>query len=183
VARRSPAPKPKRTPEEKVQLRLLADAGDLEALNALIDLHHDTDDVGIEDGDLGARAERDVIQLATTTEREEAEVARYVAQMRTDLDGPTPSPTERLLIDCIVTCWAHLSYVQGKWVRAQKEGSVATQKDLEHLLNGAQRRYLDAHKTLAQVRRLIVPVVQFNLANQQVNVVAGSTLGELGSSS
>jgi hypothetical protein len=88
VARRSPAPKPKRTPEEKVQLRLLADGGDLEALNALIDLHHDTDYVGIEDGDLGARAERDLIQFATTTEREEAEVARYVAQMRTDWMGP-----------------------------------------------------------------------------------------------
>ena len=179
MARRSPAPKPKRTPEEKARLRLLADGGDLEALNELIDLHHDTDDVAIEDGDLGARAERDVIRLATTTMREEAEVARYVAQMRTDLDGPTPSPTERLLVDCIVTCWVHLSYVQGEWARAQKEGSVATQKDLEHLLNGAQRRYLDAHKTLAQLRRLIVPVVQLNLANQQVNVVVGSSDGEL----
>jgi hypothetical protein len=183
VARRNPAPKPERTPEEKAQLRLLADGGDLEALDELIDQHHDNDYVVIEAGDLAARAERDVIQLATTTMREGAEVARYVAQMRTDLDGPAPSPPERLIIDCIVTCWAHLSYVQGEWVRARKEGSVATQKDLEHLLNGAQRRYLDAHKTLAQVRRLIVPVVQFNLANQQVNVVAGSTLGELGSSS
>jgi len=28
------------------------------------------------------------------------------------------------------------------------------------------------------VRRLLVPVVQLNVANQQVTVVAGSTLGE-----
>ncbi len=54
---------------------------------------------------------------------------------------------------------------------------------MEHLLNGAHRRYDDAHKTLAQVRRLVVPVVQLNVAKHQVNVVGGSTLGELGSSS
>jgi hypothetical protein len=45
-------------------------------------------------------------------------------------------------------------------------------------LDRAQSRFLSAQKTLAQVRRLIVPVVQLNMANQQVNVVVGSTLGE-----
>ncbi len=64
-----------------------------------------------------------------------------------------------------------------------EDARVTTLNAMEHLLNGAQRRYDDAHKTLAQVRRLIVPVVQLNVANQQVNVVGGMTFGELGSSS
>jgi hypothetical protein len=183
VARRSPEPKPKRTPEEQAELRRLADGGDVVALTELTALPHDTDDLWIEDGDLGARADRALMQLATTTEREEAELARYATRMRRDLDGPAPSPTERVLVDSVVTCWLHVTYLQGRWAHALKDGSAPGLKDVDYLLNGAQRRYLEAHKTLAQVRRLIVPVVQFNVAKHQVNVVGGSALGELGSSS
>jgi hypothetical protein len=39
-----------------------------------------------------------------------------------------------------------------------------------------------AIKSLAQLRRLTAPVVQLNMANQQVNLVAGSTVGEQGPS-
>jgi hypothetical protein len=182
VARRSPEPKPERTPEELAELHRLADGGDARAFTELTALDHDSDDLWIEDGDLGARADRELMQLATTTEREEAELAQYAARMRRDLDGPAPSPTERILVDSVVTCWLHLTYVQSRWAHAFKDGSATRLKDVDPLLNGAQRRYLEAHKTLAQVRRLVVPVVQLNMANQQVNVVAGATLGELGSS-
>jgi uncharacterized protein YjiS (DUF1127 family) len=177
VAKRSPAPKPTRTPEEQADLRRRAEAYDVEALSELTDLHHDIDDIGIDEGDLGARAERAVIQLATTTLADEAALVRYLAQMRTELDGPAPSPIERLLVDRVVTCWVHLNYLGELWARSFKEDSIAIQKLLEHLLDGANRRYLSALKTLAQVRRLIVPVVQLNMANQQVNVVVGSSDG------
>lgn len=177
MARRSPAPKPTRNPEEQADLIRRAEAGDAEALGELTYLHHDIDDIGIDAGDLGARAERAVIRLATTTLADDAALARYLAQMRTELDGPAPSPIERLLVDRVVTCWVYLSYLGELWARAMKDGSVATQKLLEHLLDGANRRYLSALKTLAQVRRLIVPVVQLNMANQQVNVVVGSSDG------
>ena len=121
--------------------------------------------------------------LAAHTPDDQAAIIRFVEGMRTDLDGPAPSPIERLLIDDIVTCWLHLHYVRQRWTHALKDGSVTTLNVMEHLLNGAQRRYDDAHKTLAQVRRLIIPVVQLNVAKHQVNVVGGSALGELGSSS
>lgn len=178
MARRSPEPKPERTQDELAELHRLADGGDALALTELTAVHHDSDALWIEDGDLGARADRDLMQLATTTEREEAELARYAAQMRRDLDGPAPSPTERILVDSVVTCWLHLTYLQGRWTHALRDRSGLRLKDVDPLLNGAQRRYLEAHKTLAQVRRLVVPVVQLNLAKHQVNVVAGATLGE-----
>ena len=177
MARRSPAPKPTRTPEEQADLRRRAEAYDVEALSELTDLHHDIDDIGIDAGDLGARAERAVIRLATTTLRDEAALARRLAQMRTELDGPAPSPIERLLVDRVVTCWVYLSYLDERCARSFRGDSIANQKLLEHLLDGANRRYLSALKTLAQVRRLIVPVVQLNMANQQVNVVVGSSDG------
>jgi hypothetical protein len=177
VARRSPAPQPERTPEEWADLRRRGEGGDAEAIFELTYLHHDIDDIGIDAGDLGARAERAVIRLATTTIPEQAALVRYLAQMRTELDGPAPSPIERLLVDRVVTCWVQLSYLDERCARSFKEDSIAIQKHLEHLLDGANRRYLSALKTLAQVRRLIVPVVQLNMANQQVNVVVGSSDG------
>jgi hypothetical protein len=36
----------------------------------------------------------------------------------------------------------------------------------------AQRRYLEAIRTLAQVRRLLAPTVQLNIAEQQIVTVA-----------
>lgn len=177
MARRSPEPKPERTPEEWADLRRRGEGGDAEAIFELTYLHHDIDDLVIDKGDLGARAEHEVIALATTTIPEQAALARRVAQMRRDLDGPAPSPTECLLVDCVVTCWVHLNYLGELWARAMKDGSVATQKHIDHLLDRAQSRFLSAQKTLAQVRRLIVPVVQLNMANQQVNVVVGSSDG------
>ena len=177
MARRSPAPKPTRNPEEQADLRRRAEAYDVEALSELTDLHHDIDDIGIDAGDLGARAERAVIALATTTLADEAALARHLAQMRTELDRPAPNPIERLLVDRVVTCWVYLSYLDGRCARSFRGDSIANQKLLEHLLDGANRRYLSALKTLAQVRRLIVPVVQLNMANQQVNVVVGSSDG------
>jgi hypothetical protein len=179
VAKRSPAPKPKRTPEEHAALIQRAQAYDVEALGELLDEPRSIDAFKIDPGDLGARVEQDLIVLCTSSMDAQADIIRYEQQMRTDLDGPAPSPIERLLVDDIVACWLHLHFIRGQWTRAFKEGSTTTVNALERLLNGAQRRYLDAAKTLAQVRRLIVPVVQLNLANQQVNVVVGSSDGEL----
>ena len=177
MARRSPAPKQTRTQEEQADLIRRAEGGDAKALGELTYIHHDIDDIGIDEGDLGARAEGEVIALATTTIRDQSALVRYLAQMRTELDGPAPNPIERLLVDRVVTCWVYLSYLDERCARSFKEDSIAIQKHLEHLLDGANRRYLSALKTLAQVRRLIVPVVQLNMANQQVNVVVGSSDG------
>lgn len=182
MARRSPAPKPKRSPEEQADLIRRGESGDSEAFGELTYLHQDIDDTVIDPGDLGARADHALIALATTTLTDYAALVRYLEQMRTELDGPAPSPIERRLVDCVATCWLQLSYLEERWARALKGDSVATQQHLERLLDGAHRRHLMTLKSLAQVRRLTVPVVQLNMANQQVNLVAGSTVGEQGPS-
>ena len=179
MPRRSPAPKPERTLEEREHLLLLADHGDADALSEISYIHHDIDDTGIDDGDLAARAERAVIELATSTTRDHAALARSLARMRTELDGPAPTPTERLLVDRVVTCSVWLSCLDERLAQAFKERDTTAQRHLERLVDGAHRRYLLALKTLAQVRRLIVPVVQLNLAKQQVNVVVASSDGQL----
>ena len=179
MPRRSPAPKPKRTPEEHAALIRRGNAGDTYAIAELVDEPRPIDAFKIDPGDYGARVEQDLIVLCASTIDEQADIIRYEQQLRTDLDGPAPTPIERSLVDEIVTCSLHLNFIRRQWIRALKEGSIANVNALERLLNGAQRRSLDAAKTLAQVRRLVVPVMQVNLANQQVNVVVGSSDGQL----
>jgi hypothetical protein len=173
VARRSRPVQPQRTPEQHADLRRRAEAGDVDALGELVYLHHDIDDLAIDPGDLAASAEHDLIVQAEGTMQAQADIARYLAKMRTDLDGPNPSALERLLVDCVVTLWLHVAYLERCWARALRKGGP-TLKDMDRMLDRANRRYLAAAKTLASVRRMALPVVQMNLARQQVNVVTGS---------
>ena len=56
MPRRSPEPKPERTPEEHADLIRRAEGYDVEALKELTHVHHDEDDLVIDPGDLAARA-------------------------------------------------------------------------------------------------------------------------------
>lgn len=174
MARRSRPPKPQRTDAEHADLIRRAEAYDIAAMAELCDEPHDIDEVGFDPGDLGAQAEHDLMRVATPDLTEFARLSLYLKQMRTELDGPTPSPIERLLVDRVVTCWLHVSYLETRWVQSWR-GDAKAREHVDRLLGQANRRYVAAIKTLAVVRRLAIPVVQMNLASQQVNLVAGST--------
>jgi hypothetical protein len=49
--------------------------------------------------------------------------------------------------------------------------SLAQSEHAQRRMDRAHRRFLNTIKTLATVRRLAVPAVQFNVARQQVNQV------------
>jgi hypothetical protein len=89
-----------------------------------------------------------------------------------ELAGPTPSPVERVLAETAATCWfafrmheAH--YASG--VRSEDGMTLAQSEHAQRRLDRAHRRMLSTLKTLATVRRLAVPLVQVNVARQQVN--------------
>jgi hypothetical protein len=76
---------------------------------------------------------------------------------------------ETLLIGRVVTCWLQLHY----WdvLAAQSTESTLRQRDyLQRSQERAQRQYLSAIRSLAAVRRLLLPAVQVNIGAQQVNV-------------
>ena len=56
---------------------------------------------------------------------------------------------------------------------SQKGGTIAQSEHGQRRIDRAHRRLMMTLKTLATVRRLAVPSIQVNVANQQVNV-AGS---------
>lgn len=102
-----------------------------------------------------------------------------LAKLRRELLGPSPSPIERLLVDRIVICWMQVHHAD--WLAANQHlGGNYSFKHGEYFQERqgcAQRRYLAALKALAQVRKLLVPVVQVNIAKQQTNVVTTGPIG------
>jgi len=98
---------------------------------------------------------------------------RQCAALRRELEGPAPTPIERLLVSRIVLCWLHLYCVEAIYGHAVEQGLSIAQHDFhQRRLSLVQSRYLAAIRTLAQVRRLPVPNVQVNIAEQQLNVAA-----------
>ncbi len=73
---------------------------------------------------------------------------------------------ERLVIDEIVLCWIDLAVAPSasSIIQCKTEGRHRTL--LRHI-NGCQRRYLRAIKTLAQIRKL-GPKIQVNVQNNGV---------------
>jgi hypothetical protein len=97
---------------------------------------------------------------------------RTLAAMTQELEGPNPSPLETLLARRITIDWLFLCYVENLEAQWMGDGTrtLAQAAYSQKRVDQAHRRYLRGIKALATVRRLGVPVVQVNVAEQQVNV-------------
>ncbi len=115
---------------------------------------------------INAIARNNLIVLAGLRQNAEA--------LRAELAGPTPSRLEQLLIDRIVCNWIQVNEAQA-WCAAgeQEELGGRAEKALENRLTQAQRRYLAAIKALFQVRKLLGPHIQVNIADKQINIMRG----------
>ena len=85
------------------------------------------------------------------------------------LAGDEPSTAERLLAERVVICWYHS---QADLLLAQVMETQPPDRwgPCERRQDRCVRRYMRALKTMEQVRRLRVPRVQVNVAEQQVNI-------------
>jgi len=147
--------------------------GDRSALPRLRQILDDVPDIVEELGDLTKiarsairnRLGADGLLLGEVLERKETALAAEIA-------GPNPTILERLLSDQIVLCWQHLRYLQIKYGQT-KEHTFREGEYFERCIDKAQKRYLSAIKTLAQIRKLGLPALQVNIAaegGKQVNV-------------
>lgn len=90
--------------------------------------------------------------------------------MRRELEGPDPTPLERLAIERIVVCHATLHRVETLMAFSTKEMSINEVDSYQDRISRLQTRYLQAVRALAQIRKLDLPNVQINIAEKQVNV-------------
>ena len=127
-------------------------------------------------GDMAERAERALREMMTRGDPAKGvEFDRSTAAMRQALLGTDPSPLERLLVERVVLCWiqvSHTDYIDA--LNLQERLGTPAGDAIERRQDRAHRRFLAAAKTLAQVRRLGVPMVQMNIGQNQVNIVSGS---------
>jgi len=95
-------------------------------------------------------------------------------ELRDELAGPESSPLERLLIERIVISWVQANHADLVAATAMK-GEAGLKERQHHLKvqDRATRRFLNACRTLAQVRKLLGPNIQVNIAEKQVNVGPG----------
>ncbi|MBA3471844.1 MAG: hypothetical protein H0T57_01215 [Rubrobacter sp.] len=97
-------------------------------------------------------------------------VPRKLEAMREDLAGPSPTPLERLLVERVVACWLQLEYADMIYAHHLPDLTMARSEYHQRRLDRLHKRYLSAIRTLAQIRKL-GPVVQINVAEQQVNMM------------
>lgn len=71
--------------------------------------------------------------------------------MRVELAGPSPSAIEKLLVAGVVTCWLQVQHAD--YMVARSEDAYSERRQ-----DRAHRRLLRSVKTLADVRRLALPI-------------------------
>src|SRR6185437_6418387 len=125
-------------------------------------------------GDIAALARDALIQHATggTAALSAELMRRKIDALRAELAGPNPTPLERILAERVALCWFDVNASDRRFV-----GNA----DRQARRDGANRRFLDACRALAAIRKLGLPAIQFNVARQQVNF-AGGALGARGGS-
>ena len=124
-------------------------------------------------GDVMEHTARKLINDAQGTYALTRSMATGWEQLQKDMARPGDGELERLLIQQVVLSWMKLAYTEWHHRHYLTEGntSIKVADFWERRLSAAQRRYLRATETLARIRRLQLPAVQVNIAEQQVNQV------------
>ena len=152
-----------------------ANRGDTSVLPALRKVFDDHPALWEENGDLARIVEAGWLKrMGGKDELFKESVARHLRAMRKELCGPAPSPLERLLVDRIGVCWLALHYAEAIYAQTGGDMTFKQGEYYQDRIDRSQKRYLAAIKALAQIRRLQVPMVRVNVADQQVNVAQGA---------
>jgi hypothetical protein len=151
-----------------------ADRGDQEALPAIKQVFDAVPGVWDAYGNIATKAQNALIDLVAGKSVVAREGIRTtMATMRADVSGPNASPLERLLVERVVACWALSYQADIAYADSLTRASPIESEHCQRRQDRAARQYLAALRSLAVVRRLLVPTVQVNVAEHQVNIAAG----------
>jgi len=160
-----------------------ADEGDHDALDLALQAHAAVPSLWPKASVLSTNAERMLLDAVVDGDRQlltRATVERQLKAMRDELAGTNPTEVERILVDRVVLCWLACQQADLDLIhRTTASVPLAQGEYLQRRAERAERRLLRATKALATVRRLLVPVVQVNVADQiqQLNVVGSQPVG------
>jgi hypothetical protein len=151
-----------------------ADAGDRAALPAVRELFDTVPGIWSSYGDLATVAQNSIVDLlAGKSVLTREGIRKTTASMRAELAGPNASPLERLLVERVVACWLLSYQADLAYADSLTRASPIDSEHCQRRQDRATRQYLHALRSLAVVRRLLVPTVQVNVAERQVNIAGG----------
>jgi hypothetical protein len=149
-------------------------AGDKKAQGELRQILDGHPEIWLSMGNLASQAEQSMILVAAGDNAIVKEaIERGLAKLRQDLGSDDASPLERLLVNRVVASWLYLHYAEANYYQTLRGGmNWGNSEHHQRQIDRAQRRYLAAIRTLATVRRLLMPAVQVNIAEEikQINV-------------
>lgn len=146
-----------------------ADGGDKTALAQLQTIYAGLPEIAQKLTGLQATAERNLFAHYSPGARET--LITQLQNERKRLAGDDPSPLERILANRIALDWAASLEADRRCVLAPGESRTLALSDFyEKQAERAHRRLMRSTKTLAEVRKLLRPSVQVNIAEKQVNV-------------
>ena len=124
-------------------------------------------------GDLIEQTARKLAGDVTATHLVKRSMSAGWEQLQRDLAQPGDGELERLLVGQVALSWLKLSLTEYEHTHylLHSNEPIRRLEFWERRLSAAQRRHLRACETLARVRRLRLPAVQVNIAEQQVNQV------------
>jgi hypothetical protein len=95
---------------------------------------------------------------------------KQLARLREELLAAGDSALERLLVERVVACWLQVAHadVGHSSLLKQKSYSLPLGTYHQDRQDRAHARFLKAVKSLATVRRLLVPAVQVNIGKNQI---------------
>ena len=134
----------------------------------------------LEVGDWGRRTQSAWMRrLSEGVETNQTGLNAKIEQMRKELGGPAPSPLEQMLVERIICCWLQVNEADRSFRTREGGGTLAQGEYWQRRLDRAHRRFLQSIKALAQIRKLLGPNVQVNVAEKQINIMdVGATRKE-----
>jgi len=162
----------KKDGEEIEKLFRRAEQGDEKALAVMREWFDDTPSACDKLGDVAREAADSLVKVFTKNRVVQEALHSKLNALRREIGGSGPTPLENLLAQRIAACWLQVYYLEAIWAQNLKNcGLTGRQSEsFQRSIDRAQRRYLSAIKALVQVRRLLGPVLQVNIAKQQVNI-------------
>ena len=159
----------KRETPDILSLIRRAEGGDKSAMTELRPLLNHAPGAWEMAGNLAIRAENALVNVAAGRDEVLREaLTKKVAMLKVELGGETP--LENLLVERVVACWLNVYYNDALHAMRMNNITWAESEYFQRRQERANRQYLQAIRTLAQVRRLLLPAVQVNIGAQQVNV-------------
>ena len=170
------------TKKEEVKLTKLlrkAEQGDEETLVVMREWLDNNPPTRDRIGDWARRARDSLVKLTAKNPVIQEALHSKLSALRREIGGPDPSPLEDLLAQRIAACWLHLHYLETIYALNVENNGLSGRwsESMQRSIGRAQKRYLSAIKTLVQVRRLLGPVIQLNVAERQLNI-AQSTVSK-----